>query len=333
MGLRSCKILFISLTILFTPTLFANWFFNVTEQNIAIDGYDVVAYFDGNPRKGQSHFRSEYKEIVYLFNNKTNKKRFDASPEDYLPQLGGWDLYIMSADKNLDKMAPTRWKPDPEKFRIIEGKLYLFSSGAPFDGYNFWENVQPKARIKTAQNFWQSRIEYGNKYPQKPEGLHRHARMENLDWHFFIGSWKGVNKNRISATEKKYGPEQKSTWDFYYDYDGWSIKDDYKSRDIYTGWIGPAFRAYDPIEEVWNMTFRPINVHEDQIWDMKGRFEENGDLLVWQIGKDINRRQYMSRIRFHITSDDSFEWSSDRTYDGGHSWIEDTTVSSWKREK
>ncbi|GHN00198.1 hypothetical protein WSM22_16870 [Cytophagales bacterium WSM2-2] len=98
--------------------------FNI-KKNIAIEGYDPISYFDGKPKEGESKFVSSYKGITYFFSSADNAAKFKASPERYEPAYGGWCAYAMG--ESGDKV-----KIDPQTFKIIEGKLYLF--------YNFWGN-------------------------------------------------------------------------------------------------------------------------------------------------------------------------------------------------
>lgn len=98
--------------------------FNV-KKNIAIEGYDPVSYFYQKPLEGDEKFSFTHKGITYLFTTQANLNKFKASPEKYEPAYGGWCAYAMG--ETGDKV-----KIDPETFKIIDGKLYLF--------YNFWGN-------------------------------------------------------------------------------------------------------------------------------------------------------------------------------------------------
>ncbi|NOT75420.1 MAG: YHS domain-containing protein [Cyclobacteriaceae bacterium] len=98
--------------------------FNV-KKTIAIEGYDPVSYFDNRPLEGESDIKTEYKGITYLFASTANLNKFKASPEKYEPAYGGWCAFAMG--ENGEKV-----KIDPETYKIMDGKLYLF--------YNFWGN-------------------------------------------------------------------------------------------------------------------------------------------------------------------------------------------------
>lgn len=96
--------------------------FNV-KKKVAIGGYDPVSYFDNSPEEGQSDYSTTHHGVNYLFMSSANKSKFEKDPKAYIPQYGGWCAYAMGA--NGDKV-----KVDPETYKIVSGKLYLF--------YNFY---------------------------------------------------------------------------------------------------------------------------------------------------------------------------------------------------
>jgi YHS domain-containing protein len=98
--------------------------FNV-KKNIALEGYDPVSYFKGSPSEGDDDITLTHRGVVYFFSSEKNRALFRAEPDKYEPAFGGWCAYAMGA--NGEKV-----KVDPETFKIVNGKLYLF--------YNFWGN-------------------------------------------------------------------------------------------------------------------------------------------------------------------------------------------------
>lgn len=98
--------------------------FNV-KKNIALEGYDPVSYFDGKPVEGKEELKLLYEGIVYQFSSSANLNKFKSKPMQYEPQYGGWCAYAMGE-------SGEKVKVDPETFKILNGKLYLF--------YNFWGN-------------------------------------------------------------------------------------------------------------------------------------------------------------------------------------------------
>jgi YHS domain-containing protein len=93
--------------------------FNLND-GVAIRGYDPVAYFSmGKAEKGKSAFSSSYHGVNYHFANAADLNSFQASPEKFEPQYGGWCAYAMGHDGSKVEV-------DPETFKIINGKLFLF---------------------------------------------------------------------------------------------------------------------------------------------------------------------------------------------------------------
>lgn len=90
------------------------------ENGTAIKGYDPVAYFLQNkPVKGKKELAVSYLGILYYFASEANKEAFKKSPARYEPEYGGWCAYAMG---NTGEKVTI----DPETFKIVDGKLYLF---------------------------------------------------------------------------------------------------------------------------------------------------------------------------------------------------------------
>jgi YHS domain-containing protein len=95
------------------------------DKKLALDGYDPISYFSGKPTEGDEDNVYTYKGVTYYFVNQENLGKFKTSPDKYEPVYGGWCAYAMGD-------SGEKVKVDPETFKIIDGKLYLF--------YNFWGN-------------------------------------------------------------------------------------------------------------------------------------------------------------------------------------------------
>lgn len=95
------------------------------KKSVAIEGYDPVSYFDGKPREGKSSLLLNHHGVIYQFTTSTNLNKFKSSPEKYEPAYGGWCAYAMGETGEKVKI-------DPETYKVLDGKLYLF--------YNFWGN-------------------------------------------------------------------------------------------------------------------------------------------------------------------------------------------------
>ncbi len=87
--------------------------------NVAIKGYDPVAYFtEQRAMKGIEDIAHEWLGAVWNFSNEKHKKLFSDNPVKYAPQYGGY-----CADGIA--YGDTTTNIDPEAWRIIEGRLYL----------------------------------------------------------------------------------------------------------------------------------------------------------------------------------------------------------------
>jgi YHS domain-containing protein len=84
----------------------------------AILGYDPVAYFtDGKPVKGRDDVAADWMGATWKFASAAHRDLFKSDPRKYAPQYGGYCAYGVSQG-NLVGI-------EPDKFRIIDGKLYL----------------------------------------------------------------------------------------------------------------------------------------------------------------------------------------------------------------
>ena len=88
------------------------------EGGVAIDGSDTVAYFAGNGSvAGSAEHAVSWNGAEWRFASAENRAAFEANPETYAPQYGGYCAYAAS----LGYVAPT----SPEAWTLWDGKLYL----------------------------------------------------------------------------------------------------------------------------------------------------------------------------------------------------------------
>jgi YHS domain-containing protein len=84
----------------------------------ALKGYDAVAFFrDAGPVKGADSLAYSYKGAKWLFANRANLEAFQANPDAYVPQYGGYCAYGTSEGHK----APT----EAETWTIVGNKLYF----------------------------------------------------------------------------------------------------------------------------------------------------------------------------------------------------------------
>lgn len=310
-----------------------NWFYHMDSEGLALQGYDPVSYFDyDQPEKGEAELKFIYEGVIYQFVNQQNIKKFRKNPDRYLPQYGGWCAYRLGHIPEEEGWGQSRIPADPRNYKMIDGKLYLFSKTSQTNGLNLWEAHDEKEMISRADEFWQSRVKLASLVNVKPAGLNQHARMENLLWDRLMGKWNGEGHQLVDTLTKKYVDFPSATWTFRYGYDGFCIQDDWLPDINYGGtYSGPAIRGYDPLKKEWHMTFIPINAGRSATWLMKGNFDENLELEGYFEGTDAQGRSFKQKIYFYNIQNDRFSWKADRSYDGGATWIEKFTYTECER--
>ena len=128
------------------PTELRKKEFNL-DGNIAIDGYDPVAYFKANKAiKGKKDLAVSHQGVTYYFSSGENKEAFKKNPSQYEPEYGGWCAYAMG--KSNEKV-----EVDPETYKLVNGKLYLFYNAYFNNTKTKWDKSE--ATLKTsADKYW-----------------------------------------------------------------------------------------------------------------------------------------------------------------------------------
>ena len=122
---------------------------NIDNSNIALQGYSPVSYLDlGIAQKGIKEFKSEHNKVVYYFTDAEQKKKFDNNPGKYLPQYGGYCAFGV--------YAGAKFRPDPNKFIVKDGKYFLYLYNIELDAQQLWlaENNH-SGLVKKANANWQ----------------------------------------------------------------------------------------------------------------------------------------------------------------------------------
>ena len=116
------------------------------ENGIALHGFDVVSYYEGEALLGVREFKYTYLGATYQFHNKSNLQHFKDHPEKYKVEFGGWCAYAMGL--NGEKVDI-----NPKTFKIINGKLYLFYNANFNNTLNKW-NKDEKNLLSKAELNW-----------------------------------------------------------------------------------------------------------------------------------------------------------------------------------
>lgn len=120
--------------------------FNLSDQ-LAIQGYDPVAYFtQQKATKGKPALYTQYQGVVYHFATEQNRKMFLANPSRFEPQYGGWCAFAMG---DYGKKV----KINPETFKIVDDKLYLFYNAFFTNTLKDWNKDEANLKAKGDRNW------------------------------------------------------------------------------------------------------------------------------------------------------------------------------------
>jgi hypothetical protein len=121
---------------------------NKDADNVAIEGYDTVAYFtEGRAVKGKPEFEVVWHDARWFFSSASHRNLFAATPERYAPQFGGLCAGAM--------MRGVVVKADPEAWTIIDNKLFMKVSKEARDQWR----EHPTENIQEANEAWTARAE------------------------------------------------------------------------------------------------------------------------------------------------------------------------------
>ena len=121
--------------------------FNLSKSSLALGGYDPVAYFTQSKAvEGNKANSVLYNGVTYYFASPKNKELFVANPARYEPQYGGWCAYAMGA-------SAEKVDVDPETFKIVNDKLYLFYNKFFSNTLKTWNKDENKLKAKADANW------------------------------------------------------------------------------------------------------------------------------------------------------------------------------------
>jgi YHS domain-containing protein len=120
---------------------------NLDAGGLAIEGYDPVSYFTtGKPVEGNKDYSYAIDGATYRFVSARNRDLFKAAPSKYRPQYGGWCAYAMGAKGEKVEV-------DPETFKILDGKLYLFYNKYFNNTLKSWNKDEANLKGKADANW------------------------------------------------------------------------------------------------------------------------------------------------------------------------------------
>lgn len=130
------------------------------DSRVMLKGADVVAYFtQGKFVQGSPQLTSRFDDISFRFASAEHKALFDAAPQKYLPQFGGF------CANGIAYAIP--WGGDADTWRIIDGKLYIFGGQASLDAFE----LDMAGNLKLASQYWAGEVNGNNSFWQRSKRL------------------------------------------------------------------------------------------------------------------------------------------------------------------
>jgi len=130
------------------------------DKHLMLFGYDVVSYFtDRKEMRGEPGIKSVYKEVTFRFATSEHKKLFDASPEKYIPQFGGY------CTNGIAYGIP--WGGDADTWEMFDGKLYIFGGKGSHDAFM----LDVPRNMALANKYWNEEVNGSNAFVQRTKRL------------------------------------------------------------------------------------------------------------------------------------------------------------------
>jgi len=130
------------------------------DKHLMLFGTDVVSYFtDGAPKKGDPAIRTVYDEVTFRFASAEHKAMFDREPAKYIPQFNGY------CSNGIAYAIP--WGGDVDKWKIFDGKLYIFGGQGSKDAFM----LDVPRNMKLAHDYWDHEVNGSNALVQRVKRL------------------------------------------------------------------------------------------------------------------------------------------------------------------
>ena len=130
------------------------------DKHLMLFGHDVVSYFtEGTHRPGDPAIESVHKGVTFRFSKPAHKALFDASPEKYIPQFGGY------CTNGIVYGIP--WGGDADVWKVIDGKLYIFGGRGSHDAFM----LDVPRNMALADKYWSEEVNGSNAFIQRARRL------------------------------------------------------------------------------------------------------------------------------------------------------------------
>ena len=130
------------------------------DARVMLKGHDVVANFtDGRHALGSAQIKSVYEGVTFRFASAEHKALFDAAPQKYLPQYGGF------CANGIAYGIP--WGGDADTWLMRDGKLYIFGGAGSRDAFL----LDVPGNLALAEKYWRDEVAGSNSFIQRSKRL------------------------------------------------------------------------------------------------------------------------------------------------------------------
>jgi YHS domain-containing protein len=125
------------------------------DAKLMLEGHDAVAYFTRHAAvKGDPAIKAEHLGVTWRFASEENKAAFLRSPEQYMPQFGGF------CSNGINYAVPWGGGGGPDSWRIYRGKLYVFGGQKARDHFE----METELNIERAHKYWNDEVAGSNAF-------------------------------------------------------------------------------------------------------------------------------------------------------------------------
>ena len=144
------------------------------KTELVLTGLDPIDLINGVQIRGFDHYKYDYLRYRYLFSTKEHYNLFAQNPEKYAVQDGG----------ACGKMGPLTGKGSPDRFAVINKKIYLFASDGCRTGFvnnpdPYFAQVPAPPRVSTENR---RRAQALFTTVRKAHGLNQNQTMPSVQW-------------------------------------------------------------------------------------------------------------------------------------------------------
>ena len=129
-------------------------------DRLMLFGADVVAYFTQEAYvQGKPEFSSNYQDVDFHFASAEHKALFDAAPDKYVPQYGGYCANGI--------MFGIPWGGNASDFKVVNGKLYIFGGYVSQAAFA----LEMEKNIALSDKYWEQEVKGSNSFIQRAKRL------------------------------------------------------------------------------------------------------------------------------------------------------------------